>query len=404
MSRYHFIHRILSLVLFILLFSTFQSCAEKPLNYSVKDGQIVKGDTPVYFIGTNMWYAADLYLSDYKRFTAELDTLHSLGIDNLRILATGDDAATMKKVLKELDKRGMCAVLYLNNAWEWSPQCYRWYLEKAGEGVQPLPNVEGYEAYVDAMKEFAANEKAMALFHDHVGKMVSALKDAPAIFSWQICNEPRPFSEEPDKVEAFYQYIKSTAELIKSIDPNHLVSTGSEGIIGCNGEDYELTARIHQIPEIDYLTIHIWPYNWAWVGREEVESGVEEAIYQSGEYIDLHISMAQGLGKPMVIEEFGYPRDGFEFANTSSTTARDRYYKYIFGRVTESAGSNGVIAGCNFWAWNGFARQNPDSQFWQPGDDLCGDPSHEAQGLYGVYITDESTIEVIKRSVVEIEK
>ena len=33
---------------------------------------------------------------------------------------------------------------------------------------------------------------------------------------------------------------------------------------------------------------------------------------------------------------------------------------------------------------------------WKPGDDFNGDPPQEAQGLYGIFDTDASTLEIIK--------
>ena len=48
-----------------------------------------------------------------------------------------------------------------------------------------------------------------------------------------------------------------------------------------------------------------------------------------------------------------------------------------------------------FWAWGGFAGQNPDHVFWEKGDDYTGDPAQEQQGLNSVFATD-STIEIIK--------
>ena len=36
---------------------------------------------------------------------------------------------------------------------------------------------------------------------------------------------------------------------------------------------------------------------------------------------------------------------------------------------------------------------------WQVGDDYCGDPSQEAQGLNSVFSGDESTLQVVKEQV-----
>lgn len=375
---------------FLLLLLCLAGCKTTSDFHFIVDGE------PYYYIGSNMWYAAELYKTDSLRLYAELDTLSAMGVNNLRILATGEDVQSLRAALKAMSERGMEAVLYLNNSWEWSPEGCGYYLEQAGAGPQPTPATAGYHGYVDAMSEFASNNMAVALFQEHVERVVSALKDAPGIFSWQICNEPRPFSEDPKKVADFLDYIYSTAALIKSIDPSHYVSTGSEGLIGSNN-DISLVRKMGECPDVDYLTIHIWPYNWQWVDAANLDSGLKAAIDLSSDYIDKHLALARELRKPLVIEEFGYPRDGFNYEYSSSTQSRDKYYEYIFSRVLESAASKDALAGCNFWAWNGYARQN-GHQFYQEGDDLCGDPSHEAQGLYGVYLRDTSTVETVIRS------
>lgn len=285
----------------------------------------------------------------------------------------------------------MCAVLFLNNAWEWS-YGFADYLEAAGAGVQPKPAVDGYWPYMCAMAAFSVNEDAIALNHEYIRSIVLELKDHPAIFSWQICNEPRCFSDEPGNREAFVRYIHGTASLIKSLDPVHMVSTGNEGRKGCE-EDMGLYERINTCEDIDYITIHIWPYNWSWVKDNSVNDGISSAIDSTGRYIDSHLELASSLGKPLIIEEFGYPRDGFLFVSGTPVTGRDRIYDYVFSRVVESSRTGGNLAGCNFWGWGGFAA--PAHEKWQEGDDYCGDPSQEAQGLNSVFCTDSSTIDVI---------
>lgn len=369
-------------------------------DYTVQNGKIYHKTTPYYYIGTNMWYAADLYKIDKERLYKELDLLKSMGITNLRILAAEGDVESLKKTLGAMDERGMTAVLYLNNSWEWSDTGYRTYLEEAGAGTQPTPATAGYHAYTEAMSEFASNEKALNLFYAKVKHIVYQLKNSPAIFAWQICNEPRPFSTDSKKMDDFVKYLEKTSEIIKSVDPIHLVSTGSEGLMGCNDGDSKLLEKINRIKTIDYITVHIWPWNWSWVNSDNLEENIDVAIEKTAEYIDNHIVLAKKVRKPIVIEEFGYPRDGFAYENSSTTNARDKYYKFVFSKVIESSKNGGIISGCNFWAWNGFARQ-VGHQFWQPGDDLCGDPRHEAQGLYGVYAGD-TTIEVIKDCIIHL--
>lgn len=205
-----------------LLSITFAACSgiSQKTVWTAEDGNILKNGKSEYFIGTNLWYAGRLAATESgrARLDRELDTLKALGITNLRVLATeGEDINCLRYALDRMQERGMCAVLFLNNAWEWS-YGFSDYLQAAGAGPQPQPAVDGYWPYMQAMAAFSTNEKAISLNHEYVRKTVSALRDHQAIFSWQICNEPRCFSDLPANREAFVRYIHGTAALIKSID------------------------------------------------------------------------------------------------------------------------------------------------------------------------------------------
>lgn len=141
--------------------------------------------------------------------------------------------------------------------------------------------------------------------------------------------------------------------------------------------------------------IHIWPYNWSWVKADSLKELLPRAKENTKKYIDDHMVIARKYSKPIVLEEFGFPRDGFSFSKEAPTTARDEYYRYVFDLIRQDRESGGLFAGCNFWAWGGFAGQNPDHVFWEKGDDYTGDPAQEQQGLNSVFATD-STIEIIK--------
>ena len=383
-------------MIFSLLALFLPSCSNRTVQavWTAEDGNILKNGRSEYFIGTNLWYAGRLAKDSAgrKRLDRELDTLKSLGVTNLRLLATeGEDIAALRYVLDCMQERDMCAVLFLNNAWEWS-YGFADYLEAAGEGSQPRPETEGYPAYMKAMAAFCTNQSAISLNHDYIRDIVSALRDHPAIFSWQISNEPRCFSADPVVRDAFVNYIHGTAALIKSLDPVHMVSTGNEGLMGCEN-DLSLYERINSCENIDYITIHVWPYNWGWVNENSVSDGIADVIEKTAVYIDEHLDLARRLDKALVIEEFGYPRDSFSFDRGCPTVGRDLMYGYVFSRVAESAGNGGNLAGCNFWGWGGFAE--PVHEMWQEGDDFCGDPAQEAQGLNSVFVTDSSTVELI---------
>lgn len=387
---------------------------------TVEDGKFMLDGKPYKYAGTNFWYGAILASpgngGDRTRLSEELDSLQALGIDNLRILAGGDGNRTIpshieptlqtapgeynEDILKgldyliaELERRNMKAVIYLNNAWEWSGG-FGTYLEWAGHEEAPLPLRDGYDKYIKYASRFVTDEKAKNMFANHVRNIVTRVNsvtgkpytDSPAIMSWQIANEPRCF--DPANKEVFYKWLTDTGRLIKSLDPNHLVSTGSEGKWGCEG-DIDLWARIHNSDAIDYANIHIWPYNWSWVKPESMTEDLPDSIANTKEYIESHRALTK---KPIVLEEFGFPRDNMDIAIGSPTTNRDAYYKYVLDTLTEGDLLNGI----NFWGWGGNAH--PVHKSWQPGDPYTGDPAQEDQGLNSVFTSDRSTLNLIRNA------
>ncbi len=420
-----------NIVFLLLLTCVFNSCQQKISGNNiiyVKDGHFIKNGKPYYFIGANLWYGSILASEgtggDTARLCRELDMLKNIGVDNLRVLvgADGENGVGYKvepalqvspgvyndtllqgldRLLAELGKRDMNAVLYLNNSWDWSGG-YSQYLKWTGHKNVADSNKDSWENYCAYVTQFHESDSCKTLFANYVRDIVSRrnsitgipYKDDPAIFSWQVSNEPRAFSDK--NKELFANWIGDVARMIKSIDPNHMVSTGSEGKFGCQ-TDMALFEKIHSYPEIDYLNIHIWPYNWQWITKESLTENLDSAIKHTKEYLEEHGIVAKKLKKPLVVEEFGYPRESFLFSPGSSVASRDSYYEFVMGLLAESAKNKDVLAGCNFWAWGGFALPNPDNPFWVRGDDYCGDPAQEPQGQNSVFAKDSSTLKIIKR-------
>ena len=399
----------------------------------VKDGHFIRHGQPYYYVGTNFWYGAILGSEgqggDRKRLCRELDKMKSLGIDNLRILVGSDVKRGVKTkveptlqeapgvyndtilagldyLLMQMEKRNMVAVLYLNNSWEWSGG-YGYYLEQAGMGKAPRPNEDGYPAFMNFVAKYASCEKAHQLFYDYVRFIIGRTNrythrryvDDPAIMSWQIGNEPRAFSKEA--LPAFEHWLAEASSLIRSLDSNHLISIGSEGSWGCEN-DIACYERICADKNVDYCNIHLWPYNWSWARQDHLVEDLGVSCQNTKEYIDQHLDVCARIKKPLVMEEFGYPRDGFSFTPGSSTVGRDGYYQYVFGLVADNAEKGGYFAGCNFWGWGGFAQ--PMHEQWQVGDDYTGDPAQEAQGLNSVFVKDASTLKVIRSQVKRMQR
>lgn len=417
--------------------------AEKDIEFvTTRDGRFYRGDTEYKFIGANFWYGAVLASEgqggNRERLQKELDLMQEVGITNVRVLVGGEGPDTVAShvlpvlqpepgvyndtilqgldyLIAELEKREMTAVLFLNNSWEWSGG-YGAYLEWAGCG--PVPDWSDWTIAQNYHCQFVKNDSAKAMAERHVRYIVSRTNtvtgkpysESPAIMAWELANEPRAFARDSVTKACFAEWVETQAKLIKSLDSNHLVTTGSEGLEGCE-EDSALFRKIHAFPEIDYICIHIWPYNWRWLGpasgpltnglakngETSVVDSVPFASCMTRAYMDRCWDVVKDLNKPMVLEEFGYPRDGYRIELNSTTQGRDSYYEYAFSLMDE-----GKLQGCCFWAWGGYAQ--PKHVRWQRWDDYVGDPAQEEQGLNAVFASDTTTLEVIRQAAERLSK
>ena len=445
-------------ILFLSLLTLLASCTttqeESPF-VTVRNGKFYQGGKEYRYVGTNFWYGAILGSKglggNRERLVQELDDMKAVGIDNVRVLIGGDGREGIPShiypklqsepgvyndtilegldyMMFELEKRQMKAVLYFNNAWEWSGG-YGAYLDwvgytgdvmsskEPGKMVYfdhtPVPSYDGWWEYMQYVSAFVLNDSAKALAANHVRFIVSRTNtitgkpyaESPALMAWEIANEPRCFADDSLHKAKFVEWIDEQSSLIKSLDPNHLVTTGSEGYHGCQ-DDYALFNAIHTLPNIDYACIHIWPNNWGWLGQfnqnydadktiaedtpDPIVERVQAACDSTLDYIRGAHAYMSAAGRPIVLEEFGYPRDRFVFTPGSPTQGRDAYYRYVFSIIRDS----GMIAGCNFWGWGG--RANVKHVIWQPYDDYVCDPAQEEQGLNSVFACDTTTLRMIK--------
>lgn len=414
-----------SFFLSFLAFLFISSCEKKDF-IKVNDTHFIKNGKPYHYIGTNYWYGAMLGAKsgDRERLKKELDELKALGITNLRVLACSDGGdqdfairpatqPTLGKYneeylegldffLDELGKRDMDAVLYLTNSWDWSggmPKMLEWM------GYGKIPDAStgevGWTAYTKYMANFYKCEPCKKAMMEHMKFIISRTNtingkkyiDDPAIMAWQVANEPRIWGVENERL--FTNWLNTTVAEIKKIDPNHLVSTGSEGSVGSN-LDINTFARTHKNPQIDYLTAHVWPKNWGWYKKDDEKNSLRLSIDTTMKYIEQHIVVAEKMRKPLVLEEFGFPREKESYDKNSSVENRNQYYKAIFNKLEHSIKNKKAFTGLNFWGYGGVGKNNPKDGKWYDGDDFTGDPPQEPQGLNSVFSTDKSTLQLVK--------
>lgn len=412
----------------LFLFSTFILSNFSAQNFiKVNNNHFIKNGKPYYFIGTNYWYGGMLASKNgnRERLKKELDELKSLGITNLRVMATaegGDQDYTVIPAtqptqgkynqdllegldffLNELKKRDMDAILYLTNNWEWSGGMAK-YLEWNGYGKVPNPNLKPntWPQFMSYTAQFHQCEPCKNSFLEHIKFMLNRknsvngipYKQDKTIMAWEVANEPRIWNVENEK--AFTNWLNEVASTIKSIDKNHLLTTGSEGKAGSN-DDIAAFERTHNNANIDYLTMHIWPKNWGWYNINDEKNSTEVAIKKTNDYIDEHIKVAQNLKKPLVLEEFGFPREKESLDKKASVENRNHYYEFVFEKMKTSIKAGLPFSALNFWGYGGLGKNNPENGKWNLGDDYTTDPPQEPQGLNSVFSTDKTTLDLIKK-------
>ena len=374
------------------------------------------------FVGANFWQGMSLGSEgpggDVARLRRELDRLQALGVTNVRVVASAEGPDTepyrivpslmpmpgvyneqvfkgLDVFLDELSRRGIRAVMVLNNYWEWTggmAQYVSW-----GQGTKiPYRLAPGgnYNTFVQYIDRFYACAPCQTMYRAHIQTVINRVntvngrkyRDDPVIFSWQLANEPRDYPAN---------WIGDTAQYIKSLDPNHMVSVGSEGTWGGN------FVTTHQSQYVDYTTCHIWVEPWGMYDpNDSSAAALQKATDFATGYLRDHDTAAKQLGKPLVLEEFGLARDGWtaggKYDPAATLTNRDKYYRSLYAVVEASvATSGGALAGDNFWAWGGEAR--PPSKW-------TGDPPHETPGWFSVYDVDASTQAVISTHVTALKR
>ena len=426
-----------SLPLVLLLLLMLVACTRPDSGYVRVEGRhFVLHGRRWYACGANLWYGAHLGRpanpAGRARLVRELDRLQELGVNNLRVLGAAEACESLnalrpsiqtapgvydEDLLQGLDflvaeagRRKMKLVVFLNNFWDWSggmPQ----YLAWTGGGLAALDRTP-WKEYNRVLSTFYTNAAANALYRRYIAMLLERTntvtgrkyRNEPAIMAWELANEPRPGEREGDNEAVFADFLKwieNTATYLHSLDRRHLVTTGSEGNMGCLYTD-ENFRRVHAVPAIDYAVFHLWPNNWRWYRRDDFAATIATTLEKSRDYAGRHLAVADALNKPVVLEEFGLDRD-VGLTVDCATTSRDRLYAELLGLIEASAARGGAAAGSSFWLWGGEGR--PPHTAADSADGLgAGDMPQEAPGLNAVFDCDRSTLQILREHFARLQK
>lgn len=153
-------------------------------------------------------------------------------------------------------------------------------------------------------------------FLNYVEKVVSAFRNDPAVFCWELTNEG---SNHPNH-DHFIAYCNTLAAKIRAIDPSHMITAGiiSTPVIEFKNEGgNDKPARLYE--NLDFITVHDY-----------------DAISSEDRYL------SQRLNKPLIVEEVGRvnERDGF-FRNNMDFWFNNGASGYLGWGYMPSAQNNG---------------------------------------------------------------
>eukprot|EP00884_Botryococcus_braunii_P009399 jgi/Botrbrau1/18460/Bobra.0072s0043.1 len=214
-------------------------------------------------------------------------------------------------------------------------------------------------------------------------------RDDPTIMAWNLVNEPRCL-QCSNQIQI---WINEMAPYVKSLDPNHLVSVGSEGFYASTNPNRAYLANPqgtstwaategqdfvadNTSPSLDFATFHLWPDNWKDTSPQFIES-----------WLSAHDRDAAALGKPVILEEFGK----WVKAGTSADQAqRVAVYQAVYQQILQSASSGGAIKGSAFWS---FLDQGQVAPLAEGG----------GSGLYGIRLSDPG-FSLIRQNAVDMKR
>ena len=317
---------------------------------SVEGQHFTLAGRPYYFAGTNCYYLMVFAADPGLRPDVDevLEDAAALGLTTVRTWAFNDGPSQwnalqlspgvyqeyvfqgLDYVLYRADQLGLRVILPLVDNWDdyggmneyvaWSPTA-----------------AQHDEFYTDsACRQWYKNHVAAVLGRVNTFNGRTYRQD-PTVLAWELANEPRQQSNSAgNQLQA---WIEEMSAYIKSLDPDHLVTTGSEGFYGPTGPNHNPVSwfgsmgvdyvRNHSPATIDFCCFHAFPDQWGL------------SYNASMMWVRNHGTDTDGLlGKPVIFEEFGKQRP---------LTTRDTYFQGWYDEIYASAAAGHSLAGSCFW-------------------------------------------------------
>jgi mannan endo-1,4-beta-mannosidase len=287
-----------------------------------------------YFFGTNAYWfpflsnISDTSLAMDKAKAAGIKVIRTWGFNDLNTTYVpgglpqyGNEGAGPSTIYFQSWTNGTPTINYGDNGLKRLDQVVALAEQKGLKLIIPFTNnwadYGGMDMYTVNMggkyhDDFYTSKKIIAQYKKYIKAVVSRFKNSPAIFAWELGNEPRCGADGTRNlprsanctVNTITKWSKDISKYIKDLDCNHLVATGTEGFFngtsedwaynGADGVDSETLLKIH---DIDFGTFHLYPDWWS------------KTVEWATNFTIAHANLQHKIKKPVVSEEYGWLRD-----------------------------------------------------------------------------------------------
>ncbi|KAI0054056.1 glycoside hydrolase family 5 protein [Auriscalpium vulgare] len=240
---------------------------------SVADGGFSLNGSKFSFIGTNAYWLP--YLNSDEDIVNTLTNMSAAGIKVVRTWAFNDVTSVptagswlqliqngtttindgpnglqrLDRLVELAEQHGIYVLLSLTNNWNpvATPSSTPARRDDTASSATPLPrnflsnDYGGMDAYVREFgtskthDEFYTDPTIRTFFEKYVQAVVSRFANNPFVFAWELANDPRCNSTIPTSptctTQTITQWHADLSKFIRSIDPNHLVSSGDHGFL-----------------------------------------------------------------------------------------------------------------------------------------------------------------------------
>jgi mannan endo-1,4-beta-mannosidase len=315
--------------------------ATVPTGFVESDGtRLVLDGKPFFFTGMNIYNAANNAQRDSRRCWYPMGSgdildrsLTALGPGTevirawfFQTQATDDhgqrDWSGMDHTLATAKAHGMRVIPVLVNQWG---NC---------EGTPGTDSGYKNDEWYRSRYRSEVTPGTLVPYRDWVTEVVTRYRNDPTILAWQLVNEAEAALAyggdcPPTATETLVRFATDMANLVKSIDPNHLLSLGTigSGQCGTRGAQYQ---TVHAVRGIDLCEYHDYDPTKAIPGDQW--NGMAVRLRQ-----------CRALGKPLITGEVGILNTD---TREKSFAGRARLLNAKL-QAQQRAGAAGVLV----WAW-----------------------------------------------------